>query len=354
MIGEESELLSSKPLASLVPGRVRNKYLDLKVRKMGVIRDPRFRNISSPITNDMLAPLGERCQIIQFCRSLREDEYKKLAEFLRSYPSITLRVYGNYDKKLDDLGFLRHFHFVKKFQVDVYDVKSFDDLSNLPVDLQYLGLGMTKSKAYSLRLLERFPDLEELYIEGHRKDFDSVSGLTKLQKLTLRSITLPDLSVLTSLKELWSLDIKLGGTKDLSHLPEIGQLKYIELWMIRGLSNIQSISDVSSLQFLFLQALRRVEELPSFRMLHKLRRLHIETLKGLVDISPIVAAPALKELLVLGTPQLKPEEFRCLVGHPTLETATISLGSINRNEAANRIVGLPRTPYGKDDEFDFQ
>jgi hypothetical protein len=324
------------------------------MRNMDVIHDPRIRHISSPITDDMLAPLGDRCQIVQFCRALFEDDYKVLAEFLSNYPSITLRVYGNYDKKLDDLGFLNHFQFVKKFQVDIYEVKSFGDLSYLPVDLRYLGLGMTRSKAFSLRLLERFPNLEELYIEGHRKDIDAVSDLTKLHKLTLRSITLPDLSVFTSLKELWSLDIKLGGTKDLSLLPEIGQLKYIELWMIRGLSNIQSISDVTSLQFLFLHALRRVENLPSFGELHKLRRLHIETLKGLVDISPIVEAPALKELLVLDTPQLKPEQFRCLVDHPTLETAAISLGSIKRNEAASQILDLPRTPYGKDDEFDFQ
>ena len=321
---------------------------------MNSIGDPSIRQISSPITDKMLTPLGERCRVVQFNSALSEDEYKALADFMRDYPGVALRVYGNYDKKLNDLGFLKHFPFVKRFQVDILDIKSFGDLSYLPTNLRYLGLGLTRSKTHSLRLLERFPDLEELYIEGHRKDIEAVSCLTELRKLTLRSITLPGLSILKSLTQLWSLDIKLGGTKDLSLLPEIGQLKYIELWMIRGLTNVQAISDVTSLQFLFLQALRRVEKLPSFKRLHKLKRLHLETMKGLDDISPIAKAPALQELIVADTPQLLPEQFRCLVAHPTLEAATIGLGSIKRNEAVKQILGLPRASWGKDEEFDFQ
>jgi hypothetical protein len=150
------------------------------------------------------------------------------------------------------------------------------------------------------------------------------------------------------------LDIKLGGTKDLSLLPEIGQLKYLELWMIRGLTDLQAISDVTSLQFLFLQALRRVEKLPSFKKLQKLRRLHLETMKGVDDISPIAQAPALQELVVADMPQLQPEQFRCLETHPTLKAVRIGLGSKKKNETVNRILGLPGAPWGKDEDFDFQ
>ena len=318
------------------------------------VDDQRIRQISSPITDKMLTPLSKHCRVVQFNSALRENEYKTLANFMRDYPDVTLRVYGNYDKSLNDLEFLKYFPFVKRFHVDIFDIANFDGLSHLPANLQYLGIGLTKSKAHSLRLLERFTVLEELFIEGHRKDIEAVSSLTELRKLTLRSITLPDLSILKPLTQLWSLDIKLGGTKDISLLPEIGHLKYLELWMIRGLTNIQAISDVTSLQFLFLQALRRVEKLPSFKKLHQLRRLHLETMKGLYDISPIAEAPALQELLVVDTPQLMPEEFRCLVSHPTLKAATFALGSMKKNEIVKQMLGLPRAPLGKDDDFDFQ
>ena len=41
-------------------------------------------------------------------------------------------------------------------------------------------------------------------------------------KRFLRSITLPDLSALVPLRRLTSLDIKLGGTRDVSLLPQVG------------------------------------------------------------------------------------------------------------------------------------
>ena len=62
--------------------------------------------------------------------------------------------------------------------------------------------------------------------------------MTSLEELTLGSITLPDLVLLLPLENLLALDIKLGGTSDLALLPRVGQLRYVELWMIKGLSDI--------------------------------------------------------------------------------------------------------------------
>jgi hypothetical protein len=133
------------------------------------------------------------------------------------------------------------------------------------------------------------------------------------------------------MRYLVSLDIKLGGTKDLSLLPEVGRLRYLELWMIRGLENISSVGRVRTLQYLFLQALKRVESVPSLRDLRLLRRVHLETMKGLSDLQPIADAPGLEELLVIDMRHLQPEALRPFVGHRTLRAAAVGLGSLKKN-----------------------
>ena len=70
---------------------------------------------------------------------------------------------------------------------------------------------------------------------------------------------MPDLSLLLPLTGLRSLDLKLGGTRDLGLLPRLGELRYLELWMIRGLTDITAVGRIPSLRALFLQALRQVE-----------------------------------------------------------------------------------------------
>ncbi len=66
-----------------------------------------------------------------------------------------------------------------------------------------------------------------MYLEGQTKDIEVVSQLTSL---TLRSITLPNLALLQPLAQLRALDIN-------------GQLEYVELWMIRGFSDLAPAVD---------------------------------------------------------------------------------------------------------------
>jgi hypothetical protein len=213
---------------------------------------PFHREIESPITADQLRPLDPRCRTVQFNSLLTENDFRRLAKFMQQYPQVELRVYGNYDGRITDLAFLKHFPFIKRFTVEIWQLENFNGLAFLPTDLEGLGLGQTKSRRHSLRFLERFPALRTLYIEGHTKDFEAVRHLERLKDLTLRSITLPDLSDLTALHQLKSLDIKLGGTTDLRLLPKVGKLRYLELWMIRGLTDITPVAEVESLQYLFL------------------------------------------------------------------------------------------------------
>jgi hypothetical protein len=302
---------------------------------------PFIREIKSPLTSEQLSPLDQRCRVVQFASSLTDSEHIKLAEFLRAYPDVPLRVYGHYGLSVKDLGFLCYYSFLKGFQVDLWQLETTEGIEFLPSTLEFLAFGQTKSKKFSLRLLSRFPRLKELHLEGHTKDFDVVDTLKSLERLTIRSITLPDLSWLTSLHNLWWLAIKLGGTRNLDLLPRVGRLKYLELWMIRGLTNIEAISKIETLQYLFLQDLKNVTKLPSFKRLQKLKRLGLDSMKGITDLSPLNEAAALEQLLVVSARQLQVEDFKPLVGHSSLKRASVGLCSIRKNEQVERLLGLP-------------
>lgn len=308
---------------------------------------PYIRELRAPVTPAQLRPLDPRCRVVQFDRPLSDDDFQRVAHFLRTYPDVALRIYGH-DNCPCDLEFLRYFPFLRRLDVDVYDVQRIDGLAYLSADLCHFGFGQTR-KTFSLDMLERFPALHSLYLDGHTKHIEIIGQLTALADLTLRSITLPNLAILLPLQQLASLDLKLGGTRDLTLLPNIGQLRYLELWMIRGLADLQAIAEMTHLQYLFLQALKPVTHLPSLAALHQLRRVHLETMKGLLDLTPVADAPALEELLVLDLPQLQPDAFRPFIGHPRLKHVTAGLGSMRKNARVAQLLGLPPVEGGKED-----
>ena len=315
--------------------------------------NPFLRDVKSPLTDDQLSPLDPRCNFVQFAGPLTDSDHARLARFLAAYPDITLRIYSQSSNALPNLSFLRHYPFLSRFQVDAHHLESTDGIEHLPSTLVFFGFGQTRSKNISLEFLLGFPRLKELYLERHTKNLNVVSNLSNLERLTLRSITLPDLALLLPLGQLWSLDIKLGGTKDLRLLPKVGALKYLELWMIKGLEDLRAIAEVITLQNLFLEALKNVTSLPSFQNLRQLKRVTLDTMKGISDLSPIADAPALEELLIFGANHLRPDDLRPFVEHPTLKAASIGLGSIRKDEQAQQVLGLPKCDRLKAD-FDYR
>lgn len=165
--------------------------------------------------------------------------------------------------------------------------------------------------------------------------------MEQLEELTLRSITLPGLDLLVQLPRLRRLDIKLGGATNLKALAQLKTLQRLELWLIRGLTDLSVIGEMVSLESLFLQALRNVKELPSLRNLKLLRRVVLETMKGLEDVCAVAEAPALEELILVDMPRIEPAKLRCFVGHPTLRKFVAGLGSLKRNAYAEALLGLP-------------
>lgn len=293
-----------------------------------------IRVIRSPASEEMLRPLSDETAVVQFSSPLTDDEYLRLAQVVAGHPSVNLRIYGDLKGQFRDLDFLRHFRGVRRFQFDIlWGLRDVGGLIHLAPDLEALAIGDLHGYRPSLGFLAWFPKLARLSLEGHKRDIEAVAGLSALRDLTLRSINLPDLSLLKPLTGLESLDLKLGGTRDLRHLPEIGRLRYFEAWMIRGLDDISPIGDVASLQYLFLQALKNVSVLPEMSHLRSLRRVHLETMRGLKDLRPLAAAPALEQLALFDMPQLTNADLRCLAGHPTL-SEVLAVPSSNRKKQA--------------------
>jgi hypothetical protein len=288
----------------------------------------------------MLRPFEAYTGVVQFRSMMTEADFQRLAEWLSGYPQLTLRAYGD----ITNLEFLRFFPFVRRFCANAlyHSLRSLDGLRHLPTHLDTLTIGWTKHKL-DLNVLQRFSRLTTFYLEGQTKGIEVISRLTTLEDLTLRSITLPNLELLLPLNRLLALDLKLGGTKDLRLLPQIGKLRYVELWMIKGLTDISMIGKLPHLRYLFLQALRRVEQLPDLSVAIELRRVHLETMKGIRDLRPLLTAPALEELLLVDMRHLQPQDLRCLVGMPTLRAVTTGLGSVRKNDAARALLSLPDT-----------
>ena len=130
-------------------------------------------------------------------------------------------------------------------------------------------------------------------------------------------------------------------------LPRVGELRYLELWMIRGLTDVTAVGRIPSLRALFLQALRQVEALPDFREATELRRVRLETMKGLRDLRPLATAPSLEGVELIDMRHLQPEDLAPLVGLPHLQAVTPGLGSRRKNDAAATLLGLPpvRGPF---------
>lgn len=307
---------------------------------------PTIREVSSPLIEEDLAPLVPEHTTVQISSRLTDDEFRRLADFMAGYPNVRLRVYGGYDGSITDLDFLRFFPRLRRFSVDaIYELASLDGIGLLSEEVEDLLIGWTRSKRFSLHNLAKFKRLRTLYLEGQQKEIEAIGELEALEDLTLRSITLADLSALVPLRRLNSLDIKLGGTSDISLLPRVGRLTYVELWRIRGLEDVSSLAEIPSLERFFLQTLKGVTALPSFAQATALRSVALDTMKGITDLAPIADAPNLGRLLLIQMCQLEPEALRPFVGHPTLRDGTWGLCSDRKNIAAWDLLPLGDPPF---------
>ena len=226
---------------------------------------------------------------------------------------------------------------LESLSISMSELTDFDFLESVTPALRSLSLFPTKSKRPSLLPLARFRHLETLYLERQQKDIDVLSGLTELRDLTLRSISTANLDYLRPLRNIWSLDLKLGGIRDLSAIAGIESIAYLEAWQVRGLSDLGAVSELPGLENLFLQSLANVASLPSLRGLAKLRRVVLVHMTGLHDFASLEFAPALEEFALVEAMGNQPPELAPVLRNPALRRAQAGFGSLKRNAVFERM-----------------
>jgi hypothetical protein len=304
---------------------------------------PYRREVSSPLTREMLSPLDPRCTTVQFKSALSGRDYDRLSTFLSKYPDIELRAYASYDGSIKNLDFLAQFPTIRRFSVDsIWDsLVSIDGLRYLRADLRQLSIGQTK-KTFSLSLLSRFAELKELWLEKHTRDIEVVMTLTKLEDLGLRSITLKSLGVLKPLQKLKSLAIGFGGTADLSGIQELLALRTFEMWWNKAIVDLEPLAESTTVRTVQLQSLRNVSVIPDLSKMVALENFYIEAMKGIADVRPLLSAPNLKVATFINMPHLQPSDIAVLAKHHSLSRVVAGLGSKRKNDEVLRLVPQAR------------
>lgn len=316
-------------------------------------------------------------KVIQTRIPLSEQSWKMLNDgLIKSRPEVEIRVYDHglrscdlsllrnipdvENLSLDCLQSVSNFDFViglrklKSISVDIFKLESFEFLESLPQTVEKVLLGTTKSKKPSLRGLSKLKNIRELYIEGQTKDIEVIGSLFELEKLVLRSVAPSDIGFVRSLPKLWSLDIKLGGIKDLSRLEGLENLKYLELWQVRGLSDLSVVASLCGLQYLFLQSLINVTVLPDMSKLRNLRRVYLESMKGLQNIDGVAKAPALEEFIHICSLNMDTEQYESLIRMPSLRKGLFGVSSEKKSEQVEALMKKHGVEQYKHENFKFR
>lgn len=321
--------------------------------------------------------INPKTQSIQFASPLtgKEVELLELVVFSKR-PDISLRVYGHYGKTCD-LTFIQRIPSLRRVSADclmdakgievvtqldnlehlgvgIFNLDNFDFLDKINSNLKELNLHQTRSKKPKISSIQRFEQLEYLYLEGQQKGIEAMSNLKKLKKVVLRSISTNNVDYLKKLEHLWSVDIKLGGIKDLSGLTTLPKLKYLELWQVRDLANLSFISKLGTLQNLFIQSLKQVTRLPDFSNNIKLRRIYLENLKGLTDLSSLKYAPSLKEFIYALAENQEAENLISVLENSSVEKVFCKFGSDKKNNRFDELAKQYKKSEYKHETFEYE
>ena len=275
---------------------------------------------------------------------LRAYDYREPCDltFLERIPSLR-KLSADSLFRAEGIETVTKLEFLEDLNVGIFNLDNFDFLDGINPNLKELGLQPTNSKKPKIDGIARFQQLEHLYLEGQQKGIEAISQLQKLQRVTLRSISTGNMDYLKGLKSLWSVDVKLGGIKNFDALTTLPKIKRLELWLVRDLANLSFISKLPTLQNLFVESLKQAGALPDFSENISLRRIHLENMKGLKDLSALRDAPNLKEFIFLSAVSQKPEDILPALENPNVTHVLCAFGSDRKN---NRFEKLAKQ-YGK-------
>lgn len=162
----------------------------------------------------------------------------------------------------------------------------------------------------------RSPD--DVYIDHATLLDPDAEWLGGVKRLTLRAVKHPP-RFLTRLPNLEYLDIRGGSGTSISAVAGCRRLRVLVVNQVLGMTDVDAIEHLASLEYLTLYGLPRVQSLPSTARLTSLKRIDLGSMEGLTSIVPVLAAPALQELLLIRKVRLSGDDVEAIRDHHSLQ-----------------------------------
>ena len=288
---------------------------------------------------------------LEWASNYTENQSKIIAKTIKSRCPEALLIVSISDIRSDtDLSFLRHFSFIRNFAIGSDSVESLEGLKYLPKSLDQLELYFDEPLETSLMPISRFKNLRRLKIMGPFENLDVLECMSSLQALYILETKKFDVSLISSLPNLFSLRTWESNCFELEKLNEAKKLAFLRL----GLENIEDLdflSTIKPLQFLILDYLSCVPAMPCMSMLKKLRRIEIDKLRMIKDLEFLLSIPNLEDVLVLNMNHLAVEDFSILSKNKSIRSVWTALGSVEKDVAIKAMLKLPRVKARKQFEF---
>jgi hypothetical protein len=218
-------------------------------------------------------------------------------------------------------------------------------LGSIPPSITDLSIGLTGNTAAAIRHLTGFGSLQKLVISGDLPDMRFVGGLPALADLFVLYVSNLDFSDSTAFSRLSRLRLQHGSIAASPKPGGYSALRDLEIWRTRGLTDLSWVSSSPDLRSLSLGALPQVESLPSMRTLRQLQSVTLDQMNGIMSIRELSNAPNIERVHIKQMNKIPIEDYRCLVGHPTLAELTAGYtGKKSRAEVAE-LLKLPPVHY---------
>ncbi len=317
---------------------LQNNYLDIsdKTVDLGAIRSVDYREVTDEIISSIAAE--DKLKYIQISKELPDKAYQIVDRILAARPDMTFRIWGLISLKHYDISYLHRMPHLKNLIIschlsstpdlidfsllkglplkslglDTYDLKDYSFIKDLSGDIEQLTVcadAKGRNVNFDCRWLLKFKKMKSLFLGSReKKNISCLSEMSSLKDLSIRGITLDDLSFLKDMR-LEKLSIYRNLNYDLSALGEVTTLKEIDLWRVERISNVDFLEKLTSLEKITLESLKHVTALPDLSGLKDLRSIELtytgikpetidERLKPITvfhDIRPAEHKPVKKE-----------------------------------------------------------
>ena len=212
-----------------------------------------------------------------------------------------------------------------------------DFLKRLPSGLKSLDLNIS-SKAFDLKNLNRFIELEILSLHKCCKNLGVISELKQLQALKLHGITPESYAYINSLPKLKRLSISGGNAGDLSGLYGNEMITGLYLFRLAKLENLSLLAGLPNLRTAEIGQLTNVKNLPNLSESH-IENLCFENMKGLLDFTSLEAAPHIKTVTETVCPTaLDVDAILPVLRNENLEKCAFYTSSDKRNKAISQAI----------------